>query len=139
MKSTTEVVAFIEEITMASTSATNMDIIELGSLSDLLPIEVAERLREAFVASSTQVRQLTNQTDLGEWTDVAGMPQLVEVRTVSPEVLHIQTEVLVFADTVAWYRLGEQPDCGVVRDQGYADTVRSLFESVWQSATPYKA
>lgn len=136
MKPIPEVIAFIESITRESTSATNIDIIELGSLSDLLPVESAEQLRQAFVASEVSIRQLTNHTDLGNWTEQRDLLRHIDIRVIPPETLLIETEVLVFDDTVAWYRLGEYPDYGVTRDQGYADTVRSLFAALWEQAIP---
>lgn len=121
----------IIDVTRRSAQAEEINIFEMGSLSDLLPMDEAEELRKLFVANDVKVRQISNHSP-ENWTEVDGMKERVDLRVVDRSVIDIQTEILIFDDTVVVYRLGDDPMCVEIKDMVYASVMRGLFRALWK-------
>ena len=68
----------------------NIRIMELSSLSDIIPREVAEDIRKMLLKNNVQVKQLTNQRVFEPWTKVKGfVEKCMKVRYVPESVLPI--------------------------------------------------
>lgn len=125
-------------ITVSQRSAeakTEIRIIELSSLGDLIRSEEAEAIRVELRDQGIKVRQLTNEKQLGAWTSVDGFIEAcMNVRYVSSKILPIKAEVLIFDDTVAIYRVKPEINVLIIEDIDFANEQRALFDAVWEHA-----
>ncbi len=118
-------------------SRTDIRIIELSSLSDLIPSEEAEEMREAWRDHKIKIKQLTNQIRFEPWTDIEGfIEHSLEVRQVTPAILPIKAEVLVFEDVVAFYKVQPTVNILIVEDVDFANQQRALFDAIWNQSQP---
>ena len=116
---------------------TDIRIFELSTLNNLIPAHEAEAMRMDWRDRGAQVRQLTNCDTFEPWTDVPGfIESCMHVRYVSDSVLPISTEVLLFDDVVAFYRVLPNISCLIVEDAEFAKQQQKLFDLVWDKARP---
>lgn len=108
-------------------------IIEIGTLGCIIPLADAEGLRQLFTEKRTKVKQLSNTKPVN-WTEVDGMEDLVEIRVVPEGRLLIDTEMVMFDDTVAIYRPGPNPLYKEIRDRGLAAMMIQMFDHLWEGA-----
>lgn len=121
----------------AVNSKTPVRIMELSSLGDLIPMQKAETIRQALQKRKVAVRQLTNQTEFGPWTEVDGfITTCMEVRSLPSDVLPIHVEILLFDDVVAVYRTEPQVLVTIIEEANFASQQRALFDGFWKIATP---
>lgn len=112
-------------------------IMELSSLGDVIPFETAEKMRKAFLKNKVKILQLTNQRAFEPWTKVKGFVETcLNVRYVPKDVLPIQTEVLIFDNTVAIYNVKPQVSVTVIEHEAFAAQQKALFDNFWLIATP---
>ncbi|MEM6997712.1 MAG: hypothetical protein AAF413_02255 [Patescibacteria group bacterium] len=117
----------IFDVSLRSAEADVVRIFEIGSLSDLVPYVEAEKVRQKFVEQGAEVRQISNQAP-EDWTEVDGMPDLVDVSVIDNDVLEISTEILIFGDTVAFYRAdGFYHE---FRDELTASMIKQIFDAL---------
>ena len=111
-------------------------IIELSTLSNIIPKEVAESVRRSLLERGVRVKQLTNQKAFQPWTNVKGfVDTCLSVRYVSAEVLPIQAEVLVFDNTVAIYQVEPEVSVTIIEHPAFAAQQKALFDNFWNIAT----
>ena len=116
---------------------TGIRIIELSSLGEVIPLAEAEGIRQQLLANKVPVKQLTNVSSFAGWTAVDGfVDQCMQVRHISEQELPIQTEVLIFDDTVAFYRVEPEVTLTVVTEAAVAAQQKALFDLAWQQAAP---
>lgn len=127
-----DVVAAIADVSVRSADAKEILILEIGNLGDLIPHKQAELIRRKFVKHNTPIKQITNQPQLGPWTDTTGLAQNMEVRYVPTESFTITTEILIFDDTVAMYRVDPDPFYEEICDADFMRTMRQFFFALWQ-------
>lgn len=112
-------------------------IMELSSLSDLIPRPIAEEIRADLLRHKVPVRQLTNQGKFDPWTSVEGfVQQCMTVRHLAAAILPIAVEVLIFDDTVALYRTEPEVSMTVIQDADFAAQQGAMFDALWDQATP---
>ena len=112
-------------------------IMELSSLGQVIPLEVAESIRASLLARQIKVYQLTNQRAFEPWTKVSGFVETcMNVRSVSADLLPIQTEVLLFDDIVAIYRVEPEVSVMIIEEPAFAAQQKALFDNFWNIATP---
>ncbi len=112
-------------------------LLELGSLDDIIPLDEAEVIRQAFLANGTKVRQLTNQTRFDAWTEVDGfVERCMQVRHLAARELPIRLEMLLFDDVVALYRVEPEVSVTIIQDADFAAQQRALFDAAWANAEP---
>lgn len=128
-----EVVAAIIDVSLRSAAGSEINIFELSTLNDLIPKTEAEKLRKAFVEHNTPIKQITNHRKFTSWTDnIELVEQNLAVKYVPPESLTINSEILIFDETVAIYHLRPQPFYTEINDRSYATMMRNLFINTWQ-------
>jgi hypothetical protein len=107
-------------------------IIELSSLGDVIPKHIAEEIRRELLANKVPVRQLTNHKTFGPWTEIEDfIKTCMEIRYISKTQLPIATEVLLFNDIVAMYRIEPTVSVIVLQDQVIATQQQKLFDLAW--------
>lgn len=118
-------------------ASSEVRIVELSSLDQLIPLEEAEAMRQQWLERGVQVLQLTNQQVFDSWTAVDGfVERCMEVRYVSPNVLPINWEMLQFDDVVARYRTEPTVDVFVWQGLNRATLQQKQFDWVWERAEP---
>lgn len=112
-------------------------IIELSSLSDLIPFETAEDIRRSLLKNRVKVMQLTNQRAFEPWTKIKGfVEKCMNIRYVPKDVLPINTEVLIFDNTVAIYQVEPGVSVTIIEHESFAQQQKALFDNFWLIATP---
>lgn len=110
-------------------------IIELSSLSDIIPYRTAEAIRRNLLRNSINVKQLTNHRVFEKWTNIDEyIEKCMDVRYISQEFLHINTELLIFNDVVAMYQLEPEVLVTVIRNANFAEQQKALFDNFWHVA-----
>ena len=112
-------------------------IMELSSLSDIIPRAHAEAHRRNLLKRKVKVKQLTNRRVFEPWTKVKDFVKTcMTIRYVPKEILPINTEVLIFDTTVAIYQVEPEISVTVVEHAGFAQQQKALFDRFWDVATP---
>jgi hypothetical protein len=112
-------------------------IMELSTLSDLIPTTTAESIRKSFLKRKVKVRQLTNQRIFEPWTKVKDfVKECMSIRYVPKEILPIETEVLIFNNVVAIYQTEPKISVTVIEHSAFAEQQKALFDRFWEIATP---
>lgn len=127
-----EAISRIIDVTMRSAKATEINIIEIGNLNDLISREAAEKIRLEFVKYNTPIKQITNLRRFVNWTTNTGIVQNLAVKYVPEETYKITNEILIFDSTVAVYRLDPGPFFFEITDASFAASMRSMFKNLWQ-------
>lgn len=125
------VIEAIADVNMRSAIAKDICIFEISTLGDLITFEKAEAVRKLLEKNKTHIRQLTNINKMAAWTENESLAKRQRVKYVSPTIFPIQNEILVFDDIVATYRLELSPFYFEVKDALYANTMRSVFNTIW--------
>jgi hypothetical protein len=128
-----EVVEKIIDVTERSARGRDLSIVEISSMDEFLPHDVAERLRGEFVKYKTPVRQITNHKSFKIWTDQDALVSAMKTHFVPRDVIDITTEELIFDDTVAVYRLKPTPMYHEITDAEYARQRRKVFNHLWST------
>jgi hypothetical protein len=128
----------IAEVNRQSARAKNgIRIIELSTLSDVIPRAEAEAIRKELLARKVHVKQLTNQAEFGPWTKVPQFIQeCMEVRCVPVGIMPITAEVLLFDDVVAIYQVEPDISVTIITDSAFAQIQGALFDAMWGTAEP---
>lgn len=113
-------------------SKTEVLIFEIGKMDDLMPLAQAEEIRQAIKDNKIRIRQLSNYKIIGHFTNVEGYSSLNNRKYISDEIFKVSSEIVIFEDTVAIYRTRPSVTYLEINDSGYADMMRSLFDSVWK-------
>src|SRR3989344_1109051 len=112
-------------------------IIELSSLSDIIPQDTAEKIRRTFLKNKIKIMQLTNHRVLEPWTKVKGfVEKCLNIRYVSEEILPIHAEVLIFDNVVAIYQLEPCISITIINHAAFATQQKALFDNFWKIAIP---
>lgn len=107
-------------------------IIELSSLSDIIPYKTAESIRRSLYSRKIEVRQLTNHRSFETWTGVAGFVETcMDVRYIPEDTMPIGVELLIFNNLVAMYHIEPTVMVTVIENQAFADQQKALFDSFW--------
>ena len=116
-----------------------MLVFEVSRLSAFMQKSFAEKWREEVLHRGFTIKDLTNQSYMAGWTDVAGFPAVNEVRYIDPKVLEIQFEIYIYNDVVTMLEYKDKViTCIEVHNKYLAMLQRQLFEYVWKDATPMK-
>ena len=113
-------------------SKTEVLIFEIGKMDDLMPLAQAEEIRQAIKDNKIRIRQLSKYERINKYTDVKDYEQLIQLRHIDEDIFKVSSEIVIFEDTVAIYRTKPSVTYLEINDSGYADMMRSLFESVWK-------
>ncbi len=133
-----EVIAAIVDVTLRSARSEKIEIFEIGNLDDFLPHKKAEELRREFTDRKTPIRQITNSRKFVSWTSESGMIQNLQVKYVPKENFDITNEILIFGNTVAFYRLNPNPFYHEISDKPMAKIMSNFFSNIWQMGDSLK-
>ncbi len=115
-------------------------VFEMEHLSDFLPFEFAEKVRQELVDKKVITRDLTNKQSFTGFSDVTEMfPEYSQFRYIDPDKLKINFEVLIYNDVYATYTYkDEQVFCVEIYNQQLAQMQKQLFDFIWQQAQEMK-
>lgn len=112
-------------------------IMELSSLSNIIPVSTAESIRRKLMKNNVKIMQLTNQRVFEPWTKVKGyIEKCMNIRYVPKDMLPINTEVLIFDNVVAIYQVEPEISVTVIEHANFAIQQKALFDNFWRIAKP---
>ncbi|HEU4716077.1 MAG TPA: helix-turn-helix domain-containing protein [Candidatus Saccharimonadales bacterium] len=96
----------------------------------------AERMRERTVKAGYRTREIYNEANRSpDFTNNAEYLKLYEARRVSETELPVATPMVIYNDTVAIYQFMGEKRVGVeIINEGFARTMKSIFELYWNMA-----
>jgi hypothetical protein len=102
-------------------------------LDGLMESETAESIRQDIIGNGVKVRQLTNFREIfADWTRYSReLQEIMQIRYIPREIFDIQTEILIFDDTVAMYRIDPEISYTEIQDRNSADMMRAFFDNLW--------
>lgn len=113
-----------------------MRIFEVSRLSAFMQQSFAEKYREECVYRGIKQFDLTNESFMPGWTDIAPFVKQNEVRYIDPAVLEVQFEIYIYNDVVTLidYKDNELL-CLEVYNPFLTSLQKQLFDFVWKDAT----
>jgi hypothetical protein len=107
-----------------------------ASLSTIFTNEEAMDIRKRFVRQNIKIKELTNAAYQDVDTSViSGFNALVEIRYIDPKIINYETEIIIYNDTVAFYRYGNDPYGVEIINKNFAETQRQIFDQLWRKAS----
>ncbi len=96
----------------------------------------SERMRERTVKLGYRTREIYNESGRSpDFTDNREYMALYEARRVSETDLPVATPMIIYNDTVTIYQFTDEKRVGVeIINEGFAHTMRSVFELYWKIA-----
>jgi hypothetical protein len=115
---------------------TGISIIELSMLDGLMDSQTAESIRKEIFSNNVTVRQLTNLSEIyADWKQYsAEFQKIMQIRYIPKYLFDIQTEILIFDDIVAMYRVDPEVYYVEIEDAQYASMMRLFFENLWNAS-----
>lgn len=115
-------------------------VFEAEHMSEFIAPTIAEKIRQQYVDNHVFIRDLTNKTSGVGYTAVTELIKSHnEVRHISPTVLDIQFEALIYNDVYVTYSIkGNEIFCVEMYNQQLADMQKQLFDFVWDKAQKMK-
>lgn len=129
----------LKQVSWNATKAKDeLRIYEIDHISDFLPLQFAEEFRRELVTNKILNKDLTNRRSFGDYTQVKELVKnYSQVRHISPKLLQIQFEVLLYNDVYATYTYkAKEIFCVEIHNQQLASMQKQLFDFVWQKAQP---
>ncbi|MBI5151056.1 MAG: hypothetical protein HZA34_00590 [Candidatus Pacebacteria bacterium] len=113
-------------------------VFEMEHLSDFLPMNFSEHIRNELVEHGIHTKDLTNKTSFPGFTDVKEMIEhYSEYRYIDPKKLKIMFEVLIYNDVYATYTYkNDQIFCVEIYNDQLAAMQKQLFDFIWTQALP---
>jgi len=114
-----------------------MRVYEVAHMSDFLDTDFSERIRQKYVENKIFTRDVTNKKSFQAFTNVAQyIKKHSEFRYISPQLLDIQFESLVYNDVYATYTYsGSEIFCVEIYNEQLAKMQKQLFDFIWAQAT----
>jgi sugar-specific transcriptional regulator TrmB len=96
----------------------------------------SERMRERTVKLGYHIREIYNESGRSpDFTTNIEYLALYEARRVSETELPVATPMVIYNDTVAIYQFSDEKRVGVeIINEGFARTMKSIFELYWKNA-----
>lgn len=121
----------IFKVNIKSALADKVYIIEIGDLWYFLDSNQSEEVRAKIVSNNTETYQITNKSKFATWTKNTGLISNHETKYIPQSTYHIQTEILIFWDTVAMYRKEPIPFYNEINDGLLVEDFKGMFQSLW--------
>jgi len=125
----------LKQVTWNSLKAKGtLRIMEISNMSDFLNQNFAEKVRQEFVNRGVKVKEITNQREFGAWTRIEKLyKDLWQCRYISPEILPISSEVLIYNNVYALYGFKKGNIWGVeIHNKDLAKMQKQVFDSFWE-------
>ena len=116
-------------------------VFEMEHLSDFLPADFAEMVREKLVENKVSTYDLTNKKSFPGFTKVTGMiKKYSQFRYIDPNQLQIKFEVLIYNNVYATYNYKEGKDifCVEIYNDQLAKMQKQVFDFIWLKAQKMK-
>lgn len=134
----------IDGLKQVSYNITNADkllrVFEMEHLTDFLPADFAEMVREKLVEKKITTHDLTNKTSFPDFTKVIEMiKSYSEFRYIAKEKLSIDFEILIYNDVYATYTYKNNSIfCVEIYNPQLAQMQKQIFDFIWSQAVPMK-
>jgi predicted transcriptional regulator len=115
--------------------------LEITDMDGFFDHEYAEKMRHKFIDREIQIKTLTNQKEIPEWTETATemVRKYWQIRHLPEEQLEIKFEILVYNNVYAMYRYqGGKIFCVEVYSNELAEMQKQLFSYMWDKAEKFK-
>ena len=115
-------------------------VLEMEHLSEFVPVEFAEKVRREMVENRIKIRDLSNKSSWGDYTEVTELIEnFAECRYISPEKLRINFEVLIYNDVYATYTYKEEKMfCVEIYNSELAQMQKDIYDFLWEQAEEMK-
>lgn len=120
------------EISMRSSKADSKEvcIFEIDTLWLFLDKEKAESVRKSFLENGTKVKQITNNSNIEQFSyNVEFTDEVMTYRYIPKDIFTIHHEILIFDDIVAVY---DSNEIMIIQDEFFAINQKQLFMSLWK-------
>jgi len=121
----------VYDVNHRSSKADEVFIIEIDDLWHFLDKEQAENIRKGIVANNTKTYQITNKVKFATRTSITKLIDNHSTKYIPQLTYNIQTEILLFGDTVAMYRKEPHPFYHEINDPLLVEDFKRMFESLW--------
>jgi len=113
---------------------------EVATPDVYLPKSESEKLMEEMVKKKIMVRTITNKTKILPFTNVEGMVDYWQIKSIDKKKLEIFEDVFIYNDVYTWcqYRSKEEIFCVEIYNEKMANMQRQLFENMWNVARKMK-
>lgn len=131
----------LEQINFNITRADKiLRVFEVSHMSDFLSNDFAENIRRRLVNNQILTRDITNQKQFGEYTQVYEMVEKYsQYRYLDPKKLKIGFEVLIYNDVYATYTYdSEEIFCVEIYNSQLAQMQKQIFDFIWSQACPMR-
>lgn len=132
----------IEGLKQISYNITHSDkllrVFEMEHLSEFLPKDFAEDVRQKLVDNKIFTKDLTNKQSFGDYTDITEMiKDYSEFRYIDPTFLKINFEVLIYNNVYATYTYkNNQIFCVEIYNEQLAEMQKQIYDAIWNQAQP---
>lgn len=111
-------------------------VYEMEHLSQFLPNDFSELVRQELVEKKILTKDLTNKEGFTGFTKVSALIEhWSEFRYINPTQLSINFEVLIYNDVYATYTYKGEKYFGIeIYNQQLADMQKQLFDFIWNTA-----
>lgn len=132
----------LKTVTWNSTRAKGiLRIFEVAKdMAAFLDFDFSERARMEFLRKGLKSsRQITNFKKISPWTNISKFVDIWEARYIDPKKLQMNTEILIYNDTVTMYQLEKKvPFCVEIYNKELAIMMKNVFDFVWGFALKMK-
>lgn len=115
-------------------SSTEVLVLEVGTMNDLMPVSNAEEIREALKLNNIKIRQLSNYQLNNQYTNVVNYGANIRAKYIPKEVFEVKNEIVIFENTVAMYQVKPSVNYLEISDPAYAQMMRELFDNLWKAS-----
>lgn len=123
----------LKQLTWNTTKAkSEFRIYEINNMESFLPNAFSEKVRKEFAKNQIQIKQLTNHSEMDDYTDVQEVLEYWEVRYIDPKELEMNFEVAIYDDVYCMYSY-ENNDifCVEIYNSKLAKMQKQLFDFIW--------
>lgn len=120
-------------------------VYEVSRLSEYLDKDFAESLRLEWLRRKIYSRDLTNDKEIEDWTNVTEFAtKYSDYRYIDPKILEIKTEIYIYNNVVTilqYDTMKYDPNsifCVEIYNQALADFQKQIFDILWSQAKPMK-
>jgi hypothetical protein len=115
-----------------SRSKTEVLVLEVGTMNDLMPKSTAEQIREQLKLNNIKVRQMSNFRLQADYTKITDYNSQIQAKYIDPKIFKVSSEIVIFENTVAIYTVKPSVSYLEINDSNYANMMRDLFNNIWK-------
>jgi len=105
-------------------------IFEIDDLWKFFSQQQSEEIRQEFLKNDIQVQQITNMSNLEQFSENSEfINSVMQFRYVPESIFNIQKEILIFDDIVAIY---DNDELMILQDEKFAQAQKQFFKNIWK-------